>query len=113
MAGANNKKKMQAARHPKPSRVPEALPIQEYWSKIISPSTGEIKFKGGGPGGLTVLRKDVPRHWRKVRNTKGICCTYFVKGERHFLAMVSAKELAKMKGTIGDLEMTNHAKTLA
>lgn len=27
--------------------------------------------------------------------------------------MVSEKELNKMKGTIGDMQMTNHAKTLA
>ncbi|CBN74204.1 hypothetical protein Esi_0013_0134 [Ectocarpus siliculosus] len=54
------------------NRVPEADPIQEYWSRIISPRDGhvEVQFKGGGPGGVTVLRKDVPRLWRNVNNRK-------------------------------------------
>ncbi|CAN0179214.1 unnamed protein product [Ectocarpus sp. 13 AM-2016] len=101
-----------ATPRPRP-RVPEADPIQEYWSRKISPGKRRVEFKGGGPGGVTVLRKDVPKFWRTVKNRKGVCCVYFVKGERHFLTMVSEKELNKMKGTIGNLEMTNHAKTLA
>lgn len=105
--------KKKAAPRPRP-RVPEAAPIQEYWSNKISPAgAGRIEFRGGGPGGVTVLRKDVPKLWRNVKGgSKGICCVYFVKGPHHFLAMVSAKELDKMKGTIGDTQMTNHAKTL-
>ncbi|CAM9410296.1 unnamed protein product, partial [Ectocarpus sp. 6 AP-2014] len=58
---------------PRPrNRVPEADPVQEYWSRIISPRDGhvEVQFKGGGPGGVTVLRKDVPRLWRNVNNRK-------------------------------------------
>lgn len=94
--------------------VPEALAIQEYWSKVINPDARRVdKFKGGGPGGAIVLRKGVPRNGGAAK--EGICCVYFVVGKLHFLVMVSLKELNKMNEWMGKgrdrLQMTNHAKT--
>lgn len=87
--------------------IPEAAPIQTWWSKMVKGRI-EVVFKNGRD--ITVLRHGVPRTWNDV--TEGICCVYFVTGERHFLAMVSKKKLMKMEGMIEDVEMTNHAKTL-
>ena len=92
--------------------VPEALAVQEYWSRVILPDGFVTEFKVGRE--LTPLRLGVPRRGSDVK--KGICCVYFVAKNHHFLAMVSEKELNKMEFTLGTgrdkMPATNHALTL-
>lgn len=93
--------------------VPEAAPVQDFWSKVIEPGNEPIVFRVGRD--ITVLRSGVPRSAKDVK--EGVCCVYFVKGAWHFLAMVSEKNLMKMEATLGTgrdrTPATNHAKTLS
>lgn len=92
--------------------IPEAAPIQDFWSgvKKIKPLKEPLVFREKP----IILRSGLPRSAKDVK--EGICCVYFVKGDRHFLAMVSEKKLMKMEDVLGTgrdrTPATNHAKTL-
>lgn len=91
-------------------RAPEHGSIQEFWAKTIR--------NGKTPSAFTrdvkVLRHGVPMKWRVLPT--GVCAVLFVRDGRHYLAMVSAENLDKIKGTLGTgqdmVAMSSHAKTL-
>ena len=91
----------------------EAPAVQKFWAEtIVAGEERQIDFKRGRD--IIVIRFKVPRKGSDVK--KGICCVYFIKDNRHFLVMVSEKELDKMEDTLGTgrdrMPATNHAKTL-